>query len=338
MTRNIVIALVVALCFSGIFILQIMLGQADSIYGVWDLGEQVDVELREDNTFFFYVKVGQIDQQSLTGTFSFDQETKQINFQRNDEAFFSWNDVSAEENRLSFTLNGTPQIISRVGTSIERQNSITKGDAVLAVFPFNRRLAEELSEGYDMATRWNALKGFRNSHESFQGAVLYEDSKGDALYPYITVDQWSNAVAYESFASIFKTDAVEKASYITEENGPGVYQAIERLGSMPTRGEHVYALILINVPDNLIETYLSQWKILSDFMANQNGFDGAELHRKVDGADNHYEYFIRAAWKSEDAFDEARNSDFYQAIITNEVYTVRSALYRIAAEDRDGMN
>lgn len=334
MKRNIIITLVVVAVLTGLFTWQIMYGHADSIYGVWDLGKEVDIELRDDNSFAFYTKVGQLDQKSLTGNYSFDEAKNQIHFQTLDDVIFSWSDVSVLDNKLSFTQNGVSQTYSRVGGMAERETAEATGEPVIAVFPFNKQLAEKLSAGFDLPAYWDGLNGFRNSHEGFEEATLYEHAEGDASYPFITVDHWRSVEAYASFAAVFNTDAMKKASFITSENGPGVYRVVDQLGSIPSTGEQVFALVFVDVPDDLIETYMSQWKILSDFMANQAGFQGAELYRLPEDSDNHYEYFIRAAWISGDGFQEARKSEFYQAIVANQTYESRSALYRIASEDK----
>lgn len=333
MARYIRLVFIVALFVTGLIVWQILYGQTNSIYGTWDLGEYTDVELREDNRFAFYVQVGQLDQESLTGDFTYDESGRQIVFQRKDDAIFSWDDVSIEDNMLSFTMNGTRQTYARLGGITDRENDAANGENVLVVFPFNERLAEELSGEFDLPTWWNALKSFRNSHAAFEGAVLYQQAEEDNLYPYITADSWRNAVAYESFAEVFKTDAVASAGYVSNEDGPGVFQALDQRGHIPTSGDHVFALVVIDVPDDLIETYMSQWRMLSDFMANQDGFQGVELYRQVQGSTAGFEYFIRSAWRSTESFNEVQHSEFYKAIVTNPTYASRSALYSIAAQD-----
>ena len=330
-------ALITMFGLTGYLTWEIMYGHTDSIYGVWDLGENIDVELRDNNRFSFYVKVGQLDQESLTGVFSYNEKERQIVFHRNDDAVFSWDQVSVEANTLSFVLNDTRQTYFRVGATTDREIDVMKGEKVLTVFPFTKQLADDLSEDWDLASRWNALGSFRNSHEGFEGAVLFEDTGEDAFYPYITADCWDNAVAYESFSRVFNTDAISKAGYISHENGPGVFQIVEESGRIQVATEQVFALVLVRTPNELIDQYMGQWKKLGDFMAIQEGYQGNELYRKLQGSDGYYDYFMRVAWSSIESFEVIEASEFFQSIVSNRAYESRTALYKVASQDQRGV-
>ena len=338
MKRKVRLTLIVVTVLTGLLIWQIIFGHAESIYGVWALSEDVDIQLRDDNSFAFYTKVSRIDQKSLTGSYSFDEEKNEIYFQRNDEAIFSWKDVSIRDNQLTFTQNGVRKTYFRAGAMVDREAQKAEGEAVVAVFSFNKQLAEKLAISFDLPTYWDGLSGFRNSHEGFERAVLYEVTEAGSPNPFITVENWSSTVAYESFAAVFNTEALRESSFVRYRTSPGVYQAIDQRGNVPATDEHVFVLLLVNVPDDLIETYMSQWKMLSDFMANQEGFQRAELYRHIQNSENHPEYFVRIAWSSEEHFEEVKNSEFYQSIVENPTYASRSNLYRIVSQDEQGAN
>ena len=310
------------------------LSSGGGINGTWTLAEGVEINLNRGGQYSVITQINGVNSEAARGSFEYDSESGTANFDLGGNESINWTDVEVAGNELSFLINGNPMTISRVETALARAISDrSSSDPMVAVFPFEQTLVEQLSQDGNFVGLWSGLSGFRRTNDDFSGATLFEAVDSEETFPFITIDRWGSQEAFEAFSRAFSTDAMQtNASYITE--GPGMYRVADQRGdSAAAQQGEISSLVFIEVPDDLRDTYMSQWEILADFVENQEGFLASTLYRSIDGSESRYDYLVQTMWESEESSSIIDQSEFVQAVVGEGTYTGLAALYRVAAED-----
>ena len=307
-------------------------GNDNAIYGLWTVDDDVELEFTHDGQFTFIVAQAGLDFKSLHGRYTYLPDQQQLQFSRDDGALFTWDQVAIENGTLNYTASGRTHTLYKSGRASDQlQLASGSGTSVLAVFPFNRQLARDLNTDSNFVEIWELMSGFRHAYAGFDSALLLEQHQPGSMYPFVTLDQWDSAEAFDAFAKIFQTKTVGQADYLQDQ--PSVYVQADEKGMAPSTQDYVVQVSFLNTPDDLRDTFLEQWTIFSDYIEKQAGFHSATLYRNAGTQSTTFDYFIYSTWASGEAYTKAMQSEFAKALLSEGTYQGTTGAYRVVAED-----
>jgi heme-degrading monooxygenase HmoA len=264
----------------------------------------------------------------MVGSYLFEEKNQRVAFTRSDGVSFDWNEVQVEGDKLQFSVGGKMHSIARSSSTETGGNTATaESEPVLAIFPFSKLLVDSIVTEYSLPEQWVAQTPFRAGFQGFSSARLLEATSEKFEYPYVAIDRWSGAGAYTALENVIEATFPSEAQFWEEE--PGLYKAVDKRGGDSSAEVPVISVALLEIPDNLRDTFMSQWDALADFAEGSPGFGEATLYRTIN--ESEFDYVILATWETPADFMNATESEFFRVITEEGTYGAKVGIYKVAA-------